>query len=193
MNSYDLKQSIRKKYSDIANSSDSDFLNNPKKISESIGYSRNEIVSAPPGSNLGLGCGNPQALASINSGDIVIDLGSGAGFDVFIASHSVGNKGKVIGIDMLPEMINKSLEYAKKENYKNVEFILGEIENLPIPDDTADILISNCVINLSDNKQKVYDEIYRVLKKGGRISISDTIMINNLPNGIKNNPDMHSC
>ena len=155
--------------------------------SKDIGYSAQELKSVPEGSDLGLGCGNPVAIASLKSGDTVLDLGAGAGFDCFLAAKKVGEKGKVIGVDMTPEMIDKARENAQKGNYDNVEFRLGEIEHLPVADNAVDVIISNCVINLAPNKHDVMKEAYRVLKPGGRIAISDLALRGELPKKIRDN------
>ena len=163
-----------------------------EEISKKIGYSNEEINAVPDGANLGLGCGNPLALASLKEGEIVLDLGSGAGFDVFLAAQKVGLKGKVIGVDMTPEMIKKARENTKKGNYNNVEFRLGEIEKLPVDDNTIDVIISNCVINLSPEKKNVFKEAFRVLKPSGRIMISDIVLLKELPDFIKNSVEAYA-
>lgn len=153
--------------------------------SKGMGYDEQDLGSVPEGSNLGLGCGNPVAIASLKPGETVLDLGAGAGFDCFLAAKKVGQHGRVIGVDMTPEMIDKARENTEKGHFTNVEFRLGEIEHLPVVDNTVDVIISNCVINLAPNKLEVMKEAYRVLKPGGRIAISDLALRGELPKKIR--------
>jgi len=158
---------------------------NAWNVSKTVGYTDDELNAVPEGANLGFGCGNPVALASLKEGDVVLDLGSGAGFDAFLSAQRVGKAGKVIGVDMTPEMVAKAQENARKGHYSNVEFRLGEIEKLPVEDNSIDAIISNCVINLSPDKETVFKEAYRVLKAGGRLMVSDLVLAKDLPKQIK--------
>ena len=187
MKEQEIKKTIKEGYTKIAKGGCSCNCGcgvSNEKISKDIGYSNEELKT--PG-NLGLGCGNPTALGMIKEGNIVLDLGSGAGFDAFLAAKKVGDKGKVIGVDMTPEMIKKAQANAIKYKYNNVEFKLGDIEELPIEDNFVDVIISNCVINLAPNKDKVFKESFRVLKKGGKMFVSDIVLLGELTDEQKNN------
>ncbi|MBU1000799.1 arsenite methyltransferase [Patescibacteria group bacterium] len=189
-----IKKIIEKSYTDIAKSSSDCCCSNKKaqRQSNEMGYSENEMNQVPDGSNLGLGCGNPVAIASLKPGEAVLDLGSGAGFDAFLAVHKVGKKGRVIGVDMTDEMLKKARENAKKGGFGNVEFRKGDIEDLPLEDKEVDVVISNCVINLAPNKEKVFRETYRVLKPGGRLMVSDVVLTKPLPEEVKNDDELLS-
>lgn len=190
-NSEEVKKIVKDKYAEIAKDSGCGCgCNCSQKVAKEIGYTEEEISSVE--GNLGLGCGNPVAVSKIKEGDIVLDLGCGAGFDCFLAARKVGPTGKVIGIDMTREMIEKAKLNAEKLEAKNVEFILGEIEKMPIPDNSIDIIITNCVVNLTPDKSATFKEAHRVLKKEGRIYLSDIVLLSELSEGQKNDDDLLS-
>lgn len=190
----EVKKIVKESYTKIAKGSGCSCCGAKKeqeRIAEEIGYAKDDIAKFSE-ANLGLGCGNPVAMAEMKEGDMVLDLGSGAGFDCFLAARRVNETGKVIGVDMVPEMVAKAKANGEKYGYANVEFKLGEIESLPVEDNSVDIVISNCVINLSPDKDKVFAEAYRVLKSGGKMFVSDIVLLRELPEEIKNNKELLS-
>lgn len=202
----EIRQNVRKSYTEVAEASNdgggcgeassccgvsSDAAINTL-VSTRLGYSEDDLTAVPEGADMGLGCGNPRAIASIQPGETVLDLGSGGGFDCFLAAAETGNEGFVIGVDMTPTMISKARDNASKGKYDHVEFRLGEIENLPLADNTVDVIISNCVINLSPNKPRVFTEAFRTLKEGGRLAISDVVASTELPDEIREDLMLYS-
>ena len=198
------RRSVRQAYSAVAQANDaaeacgitssccgvSDEQGINTLISTRLGYTLSELESTPSGADMGLGCGNPKAIAALQPGEVVVDLGCGGGFDCFLAAHEVGGSGRVIGVDMTPDMISKARNNAAKGGYDNVEFRLGEIEFLPIADDSADVIISNCVINLSPDKAQVFRDAFRILKSGGRLAISDVVATVELPQEMRRDADL---
>ena len=202
MKDYNVKTFVRERYASVATGGSSccgpaDCCGSEsavvEKVSKGIGYSEDEMKGVPDGADMGLGCGNPTAIASLNPGDKVLDLGSGGGFDCFLAAQKAGKEGQVVGVDMTPEMIAKARKNAEDGGYDNVEFRLGEIEHLPAADDYFDVIISNCVINLSPQKDKVFAEMSRVLRPGGRFSISDIVLDKELPESVQQSVAAYSA
>lgn len=197
MEEEEIKKIVKKKYSKVAEKScccgnGNLFPMDNEEIAKTIGYTDDEINDYSE-ANLGLGCGNPTAIGIIKKGDIVLDLGSGAGFDCFLAAKKVGTQGKVIGVDMTEEMIDKANKNAEKYGYKNVEFRMGYIDQLPIDSNSVDIIISNCVINLAPDKLKVFKEAYRVLKDTGKMFVSDIVLLEELTQEQRNNEELIAC
>jgi SAM-dependent methyltransferase len=203
MKKEDIKKQVRKRYAKTAKSGTSCCSPSPsccgesslteRNVSQKVGYTPEDLSKVPQDSNLGLGCGNPTAVASLKEGEVVLDLGAGAGIDCFLAASKVGPSGRVIGVDMTPEMVDRARENARRNGYTNVEFRLGEIENLPAADSSIDVIISNCVINLSPEKDRVFREAFRVLKTGGRMLVSDLVLSKPLPQALRESAEVYTA
>jgi arsenite methyltransferase len=201
MEEQEIRKHVRESYAKIARGQKSSCCSpvssccggsDADKLSKSVGYSAEQLASLPEGADLGLGCGQPLSHADLKAGEVVLDLGSGGGLDCFLAAREVGSSGKVIGVDMTPDMIDLARKNATKGGYQNVDFRLGEIENLPVADNSVDVVISNCVINLSPDKERVFTELYRALKPGGRFTISDIVITKPLPDFILKSLEAYS-
>jgi len=203
MNKEQIKKQVRKRYGRSAITGSSccgpsacgcgQSGSDKMAVSQKVGYELEDLARVPEDSNLGLGCGNPAGLAELKPGETVLDLGSGPGLDCFLASRRVGPEGRVIGVDMTPEMLDRARATARKNGFSNVEFRLGEIENLPVADRSVDVIISNCVINLSPDKPRVFKEAFRVLKDGGRLIVSDLVLTGALPENLIKSKELYAA
>ncbi|MBP8600238.1 MAG: arsenite methyltransferase [Candidatus Saccharicenans sp.] len=203
MNKEEIKKQVRKRYGRTAATGSSccgtsacgcgQAGPDTRQVSQKVGYDSDDLTAVPADSNLGLGCGNPAGLAELKPGETVLDLGSGPGLDCFLASRRVGPEGRVIGVDMTPEMLDRARATARQNKYSNVEFRLGEIENLPVADGSVDVIISNCVINLSPDKPRVFKEAFRVLKDGGRLIVSDLVLARALPENLSKSKELYAA